>query len=125
MQTWADPHTCKTVPSSGLPSGRRVSIYCFGPPCVTDVALGKLSRNMITSFVYSHDVVSRLSLGSVRDMTRSAAWLCAAARNDREDAKEEGHTALTTRALKYRAGLGKEEDAEWVSSFLELEPLSS
>lgn len=67
---------------------------------------------MITSFVYSHDVVSRLSLGSIRDMTRAAAWLCAA---NREEGGDEGHAKVTSRALKYRAGLGQADDAEWVS----------
>lgn len=46
--------------------------------CLTDARLSKLAENMTTSFVYSHDVVSRLSLGSIRDMNRAAAWLCQA-----------------------------------------------
>ena len=29
---WADPETCLTVPSSGLPVGRQVQVYCFAPP---------------------------------------------------------------------------------------------
>jgi hypothetical protein len=34
-QMWADPKTCCTVRSSGLPIGHRVSVYCFAPPCAT------------------------------------------------------------------------------------------
>lgn len=34
MQMWADPETCLTVRSSGLPLGRKVSAYCFAPPYV-------------------------------------------------------------------------------------------
>jgi sn1-specific diacylglycerol lipase len=86
-------------------------VYCYAPPCVCDAALGKRARGMITSIACGSDVVSRLSLGSVRDMTRAAAWLCAAGR---EDKGSEGATAVTTRALRYRAGMGKEGDAEWV-----------
>jgi len=74
---WADPFTCLTVPSSGLPSGHRVAGYLFAPPCLVSKELSMACRNLLTSFVYSHDVVSRLSLGSVRDMTRAAMWLCA------------------------------------------------
>ena len=29
---WADPRTCLTVDNGGMPSGRRVSVYCFAPP---------------------------------------------------------------------------------------------
>ena len=32
LQKWADPKTCLTTRSSGLPVGRRVSVYCFAPP---------------------------------------------------------------------------------------------
>jgi hypothetical protein len=33
-QMWADPTTCLTVGASGLPVGRRVSVYCIAPPYV-------------------------------------------------------------------------------------------
>lgn len=64
---------------------------------------------MITSFVYSSDIVSRLSLGSIRDITRAAHWLC--------HAKEgEDYITVTKRALKYKAGYGEPEDPAWVCS---------
>ncbi|KAG8754175.1 hypothetical protein FRC14_005314 [Serendipita sp. 396] len=72
---WADPTTCLTVPASGLAVGRRVSAYCIAPPGFTSAELSRLSSPMITSFVYSHDVVSRLSLGSIRDLSRACWWL--------------------------------------------------
>ena len=85
--------------------------------CIACPALSRLSHDLITSFVYSHDVVSRLSLGSVRDMQRAAAWLCAAQEAPPRDGHEsEGYGAVTMRALKHRAGYGDEGDAEWVSS---------
>lgn len=34
IQMWADPVTCLTVPSSGLPPDHNVSVYCIGPPYV-------------------------------------------------------------------------------------------
>ncbi|EPQ59724.1 alpha/beta-hydrolase [Gloeophyllum trabeum ATCC 11539] len=105
---WADPRTCLTVPSSGLPVGRRVSVYCFAPPCVADGPLSALCASLITSFVYSNDVVARLSLGSVRDITRAAAWLC--------DSRDDGYASVTKRALKRKTGFGAEEDHEWFLS---------
>ncbi|KAH8115793.1 hypothetical protein DFH11DRAFT_1876939 [Phellopilus nigrolimitatus] len=123
--TWANPATCLTVASSGLPAGRRVSAYCFAPPCIVSPALSALSNPLITSFVYSHDVVSRLSLGTVRDMNRAAAWLCEANRASTDSTvesgsgkggREEGYTAVTKRAMKWRAGYGSAEDPDWFLS---------
>ncbi|THH18291.1 hypothetical protein EW146_g2664 [Bondarzewia mesenterica] len=112
---WADPKTCLTVRSSGLPIGRRVSVYCFAPPCLTDPHLGALASNLVTSFVYSHDVVSRLSLGSIRDMNRAAVWLCDANANAgaKGNGREEGYAAVTKRALKWKTGFGSPEDPFW------------
>jgi len=104
---WADPKTCCTVRSSGLPIGHRVSVYCFAPPCVVDPGLSALASNLITSFVYSHDVVSRLSLGSVRDIRNAAMWLCDA--ND----EAEGYVSVTSRARAWKAGSGSPKDLDW------------
>ncbi|KAF7969412.1 hypothetical protein HWV62_27411 [Athelia sp. TMB] len=104
---WADPKTCRTVRSSGLPPGRKVSVYCLAPPCLVDPALGALASNMITSLVYSHDVVSRLSLGSIRDIRNASMWLCAA--NDEEG----GSASVTQKASAWKAGQGTDADADF------------
>ncbi|TFK56264.1 alpha/beta-hydrolase [Heliocybe sulcata] len=109
---WADPKTCLTVHGSGLPAGRRVSAYCFAPPCVADAALSRLCSSLITSFVYSNDVVARLSLGTVRDITRAAAWLC----ESNAKLKDDGYASVTKRALKRKTGFGSEDDIEWFLS---------
>ncbi|PPQ68657.1 hypothetical protein CVT24_005388 [Panaeolus cyanescens] len=106
---WADPRTCLTVPSSGLPVGRKVQVYCFAPPSLVDAALGRLSEKLIVSFVYSHDVVSRLSLGTVRDLKNAAMWLCEA----EAAGKGEGWSAITTRAGKWKSGVGSQDDMQW------------
>ncbi|KAJ7896022.1 hypothetical protein B0H14DRAFT_2680053 [Mycena olivaceomarginata] len=115
---WADPKTCLTVKSSGLPLNRRVSVYCFAPPSLIDPALGKIAENLITSFVYSHDVVSRLSLGAIRDLGAASMWLC-----DGNEAKEgrhandaAGYTVVTARAKRWKAGSGTEDDPHWFIS---------
>jgi len=104
---WADPKTCRTVRSSGLPVGRRVSVYCFAPPCLVDPTLSAMASNLITSLVYSHDVVSRLSLGSVRDVRNAAMWLCAA--ND----EEQGYASVTRKARAWKAGGGNFGAPDW------------
>ena len=109
---WADPRTCLTHRRSGLPSNRRVEAYCYAPPCLVDLRLSKLaaSSSLITSFVYSHDVVSRLSLGSVRDLRRAASWLSEA----ESERRGEGYGGVTGRALKAKTGFGKADDPQWV-----------
>ncbi|KAG6830952.1 hypothetical protein H0H92_013663 [Tricholoma furcatifolium] len=107
--TWADPKTCLTVRSGGLPVGRRVFVYCFAPPALADAALSKLANRLIVSFVYSHDIVSRLSLGSIRDLKNAASWLCEA----ESEHVGEGWTAVTTRAERWKAGRGLADDPQW------------
>jgi len=127
---WADPKTCLTVRSSGLPVGRRVQVYCFAPPyadlpkpndltpltcllrrSITDANLTRLADKMVVSLVYSHDVVSRLSLGSVRDLRNAAMWLCEA---EVDGKAQEGWSAVTKRAKQWTAGSGTKEDMDWV-----------
>ncbi|KAK1227266.1 hypothetical protein PQX77_009753 [Marasmius sp. AFHP31] len=110
---WADPKTCRTVHSSGLPVGRKVSVYCFAPPALTDAGLSRLASNLIVSFVYSHDVVSRLSLGAIRDLRNAAVWLCDANESDGDQQTGSGYTAVTSRASRWKAGSGSDEDPEW------------
>ncbi|KAK2462270.1 hypothetical protein APHAL10511_005576 [Amanita phalloides] len=107
---WADPKTCLTVPSSGLPVGRRVYVYCFAPPCLTDANLSKLADRLVVSFVYSHDVIARLSLGSVRDLRNAAMWLCEAEATNNGD----GWSAVTRKAKAWKS-LGNEgrEEFDW------------
>ncbi|KAI0301963.1 hypothetical protein B0F90DRAFT_1716647 [Multifurca ochricompacta] len=109
---WADPKTCLTARSSGLPVGRRVSVYCFAPPAAYDPHLCELSKNLITSFVYSHDLVSRLSLGALRDMSRAAVWLCKA----EAEGRPEGYNGITRRALRHKMGFGSRDDPIWFLS---------
>ncbi|KAF6762506.1 hypothetical protein DFP72DRAFT_559729 [Ephemerocybe angulata] len=110
---WADPETCLTVPASGLPAGRNVQVYCYAPPALTDAALGRLADKLIISFVYSHDIVSRLSLGSIRDIRNAAMWLCEANEAAGTDKKSEGYSAISERARKWKAGKGYKGDMEW------------
>ncbi|CAA7259566.1 unnamed protein product [Cyclocybe aegerita] len=106
---WADPKTCLTVRSSGLPVGRLVQVYCFAPPALTDGALSRLSEKLVISLVYSHDVVSRLSLGSVRDLKNAAMWLCEAEERESGD----GWSAVTTRAKRWKGGSESSDEMDW------------
>ncbi|KAI0366229.1 alpha/beta-hydrolase [Pilatotrama ljubarskyi] len=110
---WASPETRLTHRASGLPINREVAAYCFAPPCLVSPRLSAkaAASGLITSFVYGHDIVSRLSLGSVRDLTRAAVWLCAA--ENRDDGRADGYSSVTKKALKWKMGRGEDGDEEW------------
>lgn len=116
---WANPRSRLTHRRSGLPRHRLVSAFLYAPPCLTSARLGDLAAKsgLITSFVYSHDIVSRLSLGSVRDMKRAAMWLCVEqgkeGLTEGEPKRREGYVGVTKRALKWKAGYGEEGDEQW------------
>ncbi|CAO1618794.1 unnamed protein product [Parajaminaea phylloscopi] len=56
-----------TSSSSGLPAGRPIHAYAYGPAAVMDADLSKATRGLITSLCHNHDVVPCLSLGLLRD----------------------------------------------------------
>jgi sn1-specific diacylglycerol lipase len=63
--------------------------------------------------VYSHDVVSRLSLDHVRDIRNTVLWLCNANDTDK-GSRGEGYSAVIKRARQWKAGSGSPEDPDWV-----------
>lgn len=89
----ASPDACTTTVESGLPPFRSVKTYCLATPCCMDLALSKRSKKLITSVVYSYDVIARLSLGSIRDLRTVVAWLT------QDGAENELSTSIITRAL--------------------------
>ena len=107
---WADPQTCLTVAASGLPPDVPVSVYCVAPPCISDAALSRLAAKMVVSFVWSDDIVSRLSLGSMRDIRNAASWLCEA---QERTGGAEGYAVVTQRAREWSAGNGSPDDPHW------------
>lgn len=72
-----------------------------------------MASKLVTSFVCSDDIVSRLSLGSVRDIRNAALWLCDA--NERNGGTE-GYSVITNRIRRWKAGDGSPDDPPWVRS---------
>lgn len=93
----------------------RLGRFLNPPSCLTDAGLSRLASKMVTSFVCSDDIVSRLSLGSVRDIRNAALWLCDA--NER-NGDTEGYSVITNRIRRWKAGDGSSDDLHWVSSIL-------
>ncbi|CED85167.1 Predicted lipase/calmodulin-binding heat-shock protein [Phaffia rhodozyma] len=61
--------------SSGLPAGRPIHAYVYGPPCVASSDLAKHTRDLITCVVQGNDIVPSLSLGTLRDFRNVALTL--------------------------------------------------
>ncbi|KAH8555683.1 hypothetical protein BGW37DRAFT_478194 [Umbelopsis sp. PMI_123] len=61
---------------SGLPPGRPIHCYTFGPPCVMSIELSEYcGRGLVTSVIHSYDIVSSLSLGLLKDFKNVAISL--------------------------------------------------
>ncbi|KAF9429623.1 hypothetical protein BGZ94_010089 [Podila epigama] len=64
-----------TCPGSGLPVGRPIHCYAYGPPCVMSLPLSKYCQGLITTVVHQYDLVPTLSLGLLRDFKNVATTL--------------------------------------------------
>ena len=74
-----------------------------------------MAKSIVTSFVYSHDIVSTLSLGSIRDMQRAAAWLCVG--KGEESCGNVLNRATKRRFWKKVEEVDAEATAKWVSLY--------
>ena len=64
-----------TSAKSGLPPGRPIHCYAYGPPAVTSLDLANWAKGLIVSVVHGSDVVPTLSLGVLRDLKNVALTL--------------------------------------------------
>ncbi|KAK4689511.1 hypothetical protein P7C73_g601, partial [Tremellales sp. Uapishka_1] len=64
-----------TSVASGLPAGRPIHCYAYGPPAVTSIDLAEYCSGLITSVVQNSDIVPTLSLGVLRDLKNVAVTL--------------------------------------------------
>lgn len=70
-----DPIPFITSRDSGLPPGRPIHCYTYGPPCVMSHDLSTYCSGLITSVVHGYDIVSCLSLGLLKDFKNVAVSL--------------------------------------------------
>jgi hypothetical protein len=61
--------------SSGLPPGRPIHAYAYGPPALASPDLARYAQGLITSVVLNKDIVPCLSLGVLRDLKNIASTL--------------------------------------------------
>ena len=64
-----------TAFSSGLPAGRPIHCYAYGPSAVASPGLVRYAEGLVTSVVQNTDVVPCLSLGVLRDLKNIAVSL--------------------------------------------------
>lgn len=84
-------------------------------------ALSRLAKSFIWSFIYSHDAITRLSLGAARDLKRATSWLCYGSRQG----SDESPSNIIRRAFFYKRNIpliSHDDKAEydWVSSLRRL-----
>lgn len=64
-----------TSSQSGLPPGRTIHCYAYGPPGVMSLDLSHYCEGLVTSVVHGYDIVSSLSLGLLKDFKNIATSL--------------------------------------------------
>lgn len=64
-----------TDTSKGLPL-RSIHCFVFACPAIMSPDLSKAFRNLVTTFIYRHDVVPSLSLGLIRDFRNITVSFC-------------------------------------------------
>ncbi|CAO3653429.1 unnamed protein product [Mucor fragilis] len=72
-------NTFVTSDQSGLPAGRPIHCYAYGPPGVMSLELSQYCKGLVTSVVHGNDIVSSLSLGLLKDFKNVATSLHAEA----------------------------------------------
>ncbi|KAI8079744.1 uncharacterized protein BX664DRAFT_302795 [Halteromyces radiatus] len=100
-----DPVPFVTSRPSGLPAGRPVHCYVYGPPCAMSYDLSQYcGQGLVTSVVHGYDVVSCLSWGLIKDLKNVATSL-----------HEESHTAeaIISRIIG-RYNRRQEEEDQWL-----------
>ncbi|KAF7731204.1 hypothetical protein EC973_000619 [Apophysomyces ossiformis] len=106
-----DPVPFVVSRQSGLPAGRPIHCYTYGPPCVMSLELSEYCRGLITSLVHGYDIVSSLSLGLLKDFKNIAVSL-------HEDSQVADDILARIIGRRYRSdakgnGESDSEDEQW------------
>lgn len=64
-----------TSPASGLPPGRPIHCYAYGPPAVMSPDLARYTEGLVSSIVKDSDLIPCLSLGTLRDLKNIAVTM--------------------------------------------------
>ncbi|KAE8220486.1 hypothetical protein CF319_g5999 [Tilletia indica] len=97
--------------TSGLPPGRPIHAYAYGPPATASADLSRFCRGLVTSLAHGYDMVPFLSLGSLRDLKNVAKSLA----EERESDVAQEIVARTIGLLQHKrqqaavAGRGSEQ----------------
>lgn len=82
----SDNTTTASSPGNyGIPSGRPIHVFAYGPPGAMSSTLSKMTKGLITTVVHGSDIVPSLSLGLLRDFQAVAL----AFKKDENQAKAE------------------------------------
>jgi hypothetical protein len=74
--TVADPGFV-TSPNSGLPPGRSIHVFAYGPPPTADPVLAKSMAGLVTTVIHHFDCIPMLSMGAVLDLRDISELLAA------------------------------------------------
>ncbi|KAI9325284.1 hypothetical protein DFJ73DRAFT_802015 [Zopfochytrium polystomum] len=73
--TSTTPTPFVTSAASGLPPGRPIHSYCYGPPCTASLGVSLATKGLVSNLVNGDDIVSNLSVGLLRDLKQVTVHL--------------------------------------------------
>ncbi|KAJ3332881.1 hypothetical protein HDU76_012742 [Blyttiomyces sp. JEL0837] len=116
---WGDPKTGTIAEGCGLPGAGVTRIHCYAyasPAVVADVSSSSSSsatsshyrglETLVTSIMLNDDLVPRLSLGSVRDLTNVVAWMHSRSMAAKSTSNDSVGTALIKAATSSTSSSG-------------------
>lgn len=101
-----------TSSKSGLPPGRPIHCYAYGPPGVMSLDLSNYCAGLVTSVVHGYDIVSSLSLGLLKDFKNIATSLHAES-NAADEIISRVVGRLQQKKNKKKKQIEEDEDDQW------------
>ncbi|ORE01871.1 alpha/beta-hydrolase [Rhizopus microsporus var. microsporus] len=107
---WSQKRGAKFTTSlqSGLPPGRSIHCYAYGPPGVMSLDLSHYCQGLVTTVVHGYDFVSSLSLGLLQDFKNVARNLHA-----EENVTEEIISRVMQRMKKSQEEEQDDDEDQW------------
>ncbi|KAK0534610.1 hypothetical protein OC835_002634 [Tilletia horrida] len=97
--------------TSGLPPGRPIHTYAYGPPATATADLSHFCRGLVTSLAHGYDMVPFFSLGALRDLKNVAKSLAEERETDVAQEIVARTIGLLQHKRQHRQGSGSSIDA--------------
>lgn len=107
----------------GIPAGRPIHVFAYGPPGVMSISLSKITRGLITTVVHGNDLVPYLSLGTLHDVQSVARTFKKNENSTKAEIRQRMWSAfqhnVTSKLYVHSAPLLADEEEQWMMPALD------